>query len=91
MTPLDWWRRDTYATAVRLPDPEPIDRPSPVYPVIDRTEPTCPPQGVHEAPAPEWVRGSAVGMCRFPGQPTRYDESADEIGGTKHYDDYLES
>lgn len=62
--------------------------------LLGGAEPTGPgqlPASARRQPAPEWMRGSAVGMCRFPGQPAPYDESADEIGSTKHYDDYLES
>lgn len=61
MTPIDWWRHTD-----SLPEPERIDVPTIAYPVVDRTEPTCPPQGEHPASAPAWD-GTDRGMCVYGG------------------------
>jgi hypothetical protein len=82
MTPITWLRNTD-----NLPEPQRIDVPTPAYPTVDRTEPTCPPQSGDVQPAQMRDRYSEFGMARY--KPRPYDESADEIGGRRDYYDGL--
>lgn len=72
MTPIDWLRLGARNVPTPPPAVLPVDDLAEIrarveamrWQQIDRSEPTCSPQGEHLAPAPEWD-GSNRGMCRW--------------------------